>query len=570
MGKKVHGGVIFGEMLKREGVDKVFTLCGEHIMPMLFGCKKAGIEVIDFRHEAAAVQAADAYARHTGRPAVVIATSGPGVLDCVCGIVECNKFSVPVVLIGGGAPITISDTGQLQDFDTYSIFKNSTLFARRVLQAERFPYYLSMAFRHAMSATPGPAYLECDMDTIFMRSVDEEAVVYPENYRVESQAYGDPELIEKAADLLASAKRPYLVIGNEAIWTGKGDDGAVKELVDYLQIPVFSECDARGFFADESKNPLFTTFFGSQEADVVLTLAALNDFLVTGLQPPHFAPDVKSIQVNPDITRIGYNKGATVGIVGGVAVVAKQLLEAVKRKTAPRTDQTWVKRATELNDEFFSPWVKAFHSEETGLMDPGRVAFETAKFIEEEGKDWTIISDGGDAAQWIQKAGKATFPHQIVYYGPLGTIGSGFGYVTGSWLATGKPVLFYVGDGSLGFYLAEFYTYVRLGIPVVCVVSNDNAWGMIKTASQICLEGDFKEGNDVAFELPTDKFNYEKYPLTWDGYGELVTDPKEIIPAIKRGYASGKPSIINCMTQSVASPEVQFFAEILKAGYGAE
>jgi acetolactate synthase-1/2/3 large subunit len=327
------------------------------------------------------------------------------------------------------------------------------------------------------------------------------------------------------------------------------------------------EADARGFFADESENPLFTTFFGTQEADVVLTLSALNDFLVTGLQPPHFATDVKSIQVNPDVTRIGYVTGATVGIVGGVGPVANQLLEAVKKKTKPRTDQTWVNRATELNEEFFAPWYKEFHSEEKDPMSAGRVAYETGKFLAEEGKDWTVIADGGDAAQWIQKTTLATHPHKICYYGPLGTIGSGYGYVVGSWLATKKPVLFYIGDGTIGFYLAEFYTYVRLGIPVVCVISNDQTWGMIKTASQVALPDDFKNGYDVGFELPTDKFKYEKYPLTWDGYGELVTDPAEIIPAIKRGYASGKPSIINCMTKCEASPEVQFFANILKTCY---
>jgi acetolactate synthase I/II/III large subunit len=563
---KVDGGVLFGRMLKKEGIEKVFTLCGEHIMPMLFGCKEAGIEVIDFRHEGPAINAADAYARITGKPSVILATSGPGVFDCVCGMIECMNFSVPVVLIGGGAPKGASDTGQLQDYDSYSIFKNSSRFARRVLQAERFPYMLSVAFRNAMGPTPGPVYLECDMDTLFPKVIDEDSVVYPENYRTSAVPFGDPELVEQAADMLISAKQPYLIIGNESIYTAQHGE-AIEELVNYLQLPTFVETDARGFFANEETNPLFTIFSATEEADVVLTLSTLNDYMVTGLGFPHFDPKAKTIQVNPDITRIGYAKGADIGIVGGAGPVAKQILGAVKRKTAPKTDTTWADKAMAIHKGLMKPWYDAFVEEvEEGIaMNPGRVANETAKFLAEDGKDWTVVCDGGDAAQWIMKAAVARRPHQMISYGALGTIGTGFGYVTGSWAANAKPVLFYIGDGTFGFYATEFYTYVKQGIPVVCVISNDEAWGMIQNCSIICHKDEMEKGG-VAFDLPS-VVDWEKMPLMWDGYGELVTDPDEIVPAIKRAYASGKPAIVNVRTKSIASPEVQFFGGMMKMGY---
>jgi acetolactate synthase-1/2/3 large subunit len=508
---KVDGGFLFGKALKNEGVDKVFTLCGEHIMPLLWGCREAGIEVVDFRHEGPAINAADAYARVTGRPSVVIATAGPGVTNTLTGMTEAFFSSSPVVLVGGASALCDSDTGTLQDADTLAMMKTCSKWARKVVDGKRIPYYMSMAFRHAMDATPGPVYVEIPMDIIFSKDIEEDTIEYPENYRTTAAPLGDPELIEKAADMLISAKRPYMVIANQARFTAQCGE-AIAELANYLKIPAFVETNVRGLFINEST-------YASSEADVVLVFCAHNNYLVTGLKPPFFRADVKTIQVNPDITWIGFNKGADIGIVGGAGPVAKQILEAVKRKTSERKDLTWVNRAAEVHKEFLKGWTEGF-TDQSLPIHPGRCAAEVAKFLETDGKDWTLVTDGGDATQWIVRAVKVSRPFQVVCgsYAPLGVVGLGAGFVTGAWCATGRPILYYTGDGSFGFYAFEWYTYVKMGIPVVCVISNDTAWGMIETAESIIHDGEIAHNEIPHYctNAHSGKYQSERRPPFFD------------------------------------------------------
>ena len=539
---KVDGGRLFAKALKKEGVEQIFCLAGGHIMSLFYGCRAEGIKVIDVRHECAGAYAADAYARVTGKPGVIVTTAGPGITDTITAMAEAKLQGVPVIHIGGASPFKENDTGPLQDMNTLEILSTCTKWARKIYQIERIPEYVSMAFRHAMDATPGPVYLECPMDVMVTATIDEENVYFPEKYRTEALPFGDPDLIEKAADMLINAERPAMVIGDVARFSAQYGE-SIAELVDYLKIPVMCQTMPRGLFANEETNPLFKLGSGAlSAADVVLMLSVNNDYRVGKARPPMFNKDAKLIQVHPDVTKIGYNAPAEIGIVGGAGPVAKQILEAVKAKTAKKEDMTWINEVQERAKAVAKPWMEGFTAEGTP-MHPGRCAYEVAKFLNTEGKDWTVVCDGGDAAQWIKTAATARRPGQIINYGPLGTIGTGAGFTLGAWAANGKPVLYYTGDGSFGFYPMEFDTFVKQGVPVVCVISNDSSWGMIKLSETFIHPDEVKKGH-VATELANMR-RYDKIPAMWDGYGELVTKPEDIIPAIKRGYESGKPAIIN-------------------------
>lgn len=545
---KVDGGRLFAKALKREGVTQIFTLSGGHIMPLYYGCRAEGIKVIDVRHEMAAAYAADAYARVTGKPGVVVTTAGPGVTDTVTAMVEAGQQGSPLIHIGGASAVAENETGPLQDMNSLEIMSTCTKWARKIYETKRIPEYVAMAFRQALDDTPGPVYLECAMDIMGMVFVEEDEVFYPEKYRTEAKAWGDPALIDQAADMLINAKSPVLIIGDQARFNCEPRE-AVAELVDYLKLPVWCQVSVRGLFADETANPLFTIGAGAVcGADVVLTLSVHNDYLVRCLAPPVVNANAKIIQVNPDVTRVGFNKPAEIGIVGGAGPVAKQILDAVKAKTAKKTDMTWVNQAAELAKKGAAPYVEGFTSEALP-MNPGRCAYEVGKFLATEGQDWTVVADGGDAAQWIKAAAKARRPGQIVNLGPLGTIGTGTGFTTGAWAANGKPVLYYTGDGSFGFYAMEFDTFAKQGIPVVCVISNDSSWGMIKLSETFIHPEEVKKGH-VATELSHMR-RYDKFPEVWGGYGKLVTKPEDIIPAIKEAVASGKPAIINVEVDKV-------------------
>ncbi|HOO38338.1 MAG TPA: thiamine pyrophosphate-binding protein [Deltaproteobacteria bacterium] len=561
---KVNGGLLFAKALKNEGVECVFALCGGHIMPIFYGLREVGIEIIDFRHECDAAYAADAYAQVTGKPGVVLTTAGPGISDTVTAMLESMHHGNPVVHIGGASPVKENDTGPLQDMPTLQVLADCTKWARKIYTTQRIPEYVGMAFRHALDDFPGPVYLECATD-IVGAFVEEDDVVFPVNYRTDAQPFGDPSLIDKAADLLINAQSPAVILGAGARYSIQYGEEAIPELVDYLKLPVGCQEMTRGLVADESKNPQFKMMGAVPGADVVLALGVHFNYRMAKGKAPLFRPDVKIIQVHTDKTKIGYNAPAEIGIVGGAGAVAKQLLEAVKAKTAKKEDLTWLKKAGEIVKTVATPWIQGLMAEGNPIH-PGRCAGEVGKFLATEGQDWTVIADGGDAAQWIKAAVSARRNNQVICYGPNGTIGVGAGFTIGAWAANRKPVLWYTGDGSFGFYTMELDTMARLGIPVVVVISNDSAWGMIKLSEGIAREDIIKEKGHCNVDLHHMRA-YEKLPEVWGGYGELVTEADQIVPAIQRAVANGKPSIINVeVDKENMSPITKGFSESMKQG----
>jgi acetolactate synthase-1/2/3 large subunit len=334
--------------------------------------------------------------------------------------------------------------------------------------------------------------------------------------------------------------------------------GAIAELSDYLKMPIGVSGNAcRGMFGNEAKNPL-VRMNASAKADVVLTLSCKFDFRLgsgKGIQK-----DTKVIQVHTDSRLLGYNLRADIGIIGGAGPVASQLLEAIKSKRDEPAEVPWTGPP---HSNWPEDLAGAYHSEGTPIH-PARCAGEVAKFLAEDGRDWNVITDGGEAGVWIGIASRASRPGQIHGSGANGTIGTGPCLAAGAWAANRKPVLWYTGDGSFGFYPMELDTMERLGIPVVCVISNDSAWGMIRLAQRWTRPEEVEQKGQCNTELH-DMRAYEKMAAMWDGHGEMVTDPEEIVPAIKRAAANGKPSIINVEVDKVSpSPFIGGYAAMTK------
>ncbi|MDR2296261.1 MAG: thiamine pyrophosphate-binding protein [Clostridiales Family XIII bacterium] len=539
----VDGGRLFARQLKREGVEHVFTLCGGQIMPVIYGCRAEGIEVTDVRHENAGVYAADAYARATGKPGVVLATVTPGVMQTMQGIFEARAAGSPVLLLSASVGVGDFDTGAEQDMgmDTIAILRSNTLWSARIFEAERIPEYVAQAFRRMLGAAPGPVYLETPVNVMKAR-VEMDDVMFPEKSRTSAQPFGDPARIDAAADLLAKAERPVLAVGDAAVFTAEGGRAAVTALAEHLGMPVYASTMARGLFGDED-DALFRIGEGALcEADVIVTLAAAMNFRLNNGKPPLINGDARFIQIHPDARMIGFNCPADVGIVAGAGAGARQLLEAVRKRIAKRTDGAWAKRAADLHAAYRAEWSEGYGFRDIKPMHPARLAAELSKFLDTEAPDWSVVADGGDAYEWILRTVRARAPGQVAGYAANGTIGTGQGFAMGLWRAHGKPVLEYTGDGSIGFYLGEFDTMARFGMRIICVVSNDAQWGMVKLAETMRNADEVKKGY-IATTLVERR--YEKIAEALGGYGEYVEDIEDVIPAIRRAYQSGKPSIVN-------------------------
>ena len=557
----MDGGALVGKALANEGIEKAFVLCGGHIMPIFYGMRNAGIEIIDMRHECAAVYAAIAYTRASGKMAVVVTTAGPGVGNTPAGMMEAQSLGIPLLQIGGAVATAVRDAGDLQDMSTLNVMETCSKWARKVTHVERIPEYVSMAFRYAQDSSPGPVYLEIPTDLLFA-TVEEGNITFPVNYRTGAIPYGDPALIDRAAELLAAAKRPLAVVGDGAFFNIGDKAGAAAALFDYLKMPVGVVGPAcRGLFGDEYANPLLGTLVGAiamDTVDVILSLGCRFDFrLGLGRTVPK---ETKVIQVHTDMWQIGFNLRADIGIVGGAGPVADQLLEAVQGKRKKPAELSWLGRNVKTG-RWLLP--EAYTAQSTPIH-PARCAGEVVNFLEEEARDWTLVCDGGEAGVWIGIAATAQRPGQIHFSGANGTIGTGPALSIGAWAANRKPVLWYTGDGSFGFYAMEMDTMAKLGIPVICVISNDSAWGMIRLAEKYIRPEEVESKGHCNVELHHMRA-YEKMAAMWNGHGECVTDPSEIIPAIKRAKANGKPSIINVEVDKVSlSPFIAGYANMVK------
>src|SRR5438128_3522330 len=216
----IHGGMAVAKILKREGVEVVFTLSGGHIAAIYDGCMREGIRVVDTRHEQAAVHAAEGWAKSTRKPGVALLTAGPGVTDGVTGVANAYLADSPVLVIGGAAPLSLWDRGALQEMNQIDLLRPITKWARTVHETARLSEYTSIAFRHMLSGKPGPTFLEMPMD-VLNNFVETEAYFDPGEpayYRPAGRSAPEAGHVLKAAAILEQAQRPIIMAGTAVWW----------------------------------------------------------------------------------------------------------------------------------------------------------------------------------------------------------------------------------------------------------------------------------------------------------------------------------------------------------------
>ena len=563
---KLTGGQLVAKQLKKEGVECVFALSGGHIMNIIYGCREEGIQVYMVRHEDTAGFAADAYARVTGKPGVLITTAGPGVTNAATAMGEAKEACTPIIHIGGGASMATFDSGTCQDINTLACMASLCKDAKRCLTSQRLPDYVSKAFRTALSGTPGPVYLEIPVN-VAAEAVEETDVSFPQNSRTACCVYGDPDYLKRAAVLLAQAKRPVMVLGEAASYSTQ--HGAfVEKLANYLKMPVFTTSMpyVRGLFADEEANELFRLGeAAAAEADVILELGVFNHNHLNRGQPPLFAGQAKVIQIHEDRAMIGLNRDADIGIVASCGTGAMQLYQEISALRPARQDEDWVARARTLTEEAMAPFLASRTDDTTQPMHIGRMTWEVGQWLAEHGRDWHIVCDGGDTAQWAQYNTFAHYPGQMLRFGINGTIGMGPGFALGAWAADKKPVLCFTGDGSFGFHPMELETLLRYQVPFVCVIANDGAWGMIKLSQELKYPSYLAEHGHHPINLLPEDFPYEKMAVLWDGLGQRIRQVEELHPALDAIQASRKMGILNVdVNQHTPSPRTIAFAGVKK------
>lgn len=526
---KLHGGSIVARALKREGVDTIFTLTGGHIVPILDGCVQEGIRVVDVRHEQAAAHAAEAYGRLTGKLGVAAVTAGPGVTDAVTGVANAFYANTPLLLLGGRHLVRQELMGGLQEMDHPRLFHSITVWAATVWQLDRLADYVATAARRAFAGRGGPVFLDIPMDVQF-DMVDEDAVSWPDAYRANASAGADSATLDRVAEHLARAERPMIFAG---AGSRPGEENPYPDLAEALGAPTYLNSRARGSLP--YGHPLLGNHSRSQamaEADLVLALGVDWDFR-TGYGQK-IGGEAFVIQVDADASKVGWNRPAHLGVVADPATFAAQLV-ARRAQFGAGAARPWAEEMMGA-DRSRQRQFEAEADDDSTPVNPHRFARDVSAFF---GTDAIVAVDGGDivstTARWLQ----ISHPGHVLDPGPFGTLGTGAPFAIAAKVAhPDKRVGVVYGDGAFGFNGFEYDTMVRLGLPVIGVLGNDGVWNNIKTFHRFSFPDRL-----VATDLG--RRPYHRLVAGLGGHGELVEAPGEILPALRRAEASGRPALVD-------------------------
>ncbi len=562
----MNGGDIIGRELRKHGVQFLYTLCGGHISPILKGAKDLGIRVVDTRHEATAVFAADATARLTGIPGVAAVTAGPGVTNTITAVKNAQLAQSPVILLGGAAATLLQGRGALQDIDQLALFKPHVKWSRAVKRVRDLAPALRKGFQVAQSGVPGPVFIECPVDLLYDEAVirewydaatpkgnslpDRIMRMYLQHHArrlfadpgsasdddvapVASQSPA-PGVIQQAASKLSGAERPLLVVGSQALVDAE-QAAAVAEAINTLGIPVYLSGMARGLLGPahplhrrhQRRNAL-------KEADVVILAGVPSDFrLDYGRHVRRSACLVSANRSKIDLKR---NRKPDIGALADAGLFLRALADAVAAGTHARWQDWHV--ALEARDGEREAQIDATAGRDAEYVNPVSLCRQIDAGLPD---DSVIVADGGDfvgTASYIVRPRK---PLSWLDPGVFGTLGCGAGFALGASLCRpGAEIWMLFGDGSVGYSLAEFDTFARHDIPVIAVVGNDAGWTQIAREQVKILK------DDVGTVL--ERSNYHDVAAALGGRGVLLQHADQVdagLQAARDAASQGKPVLVN-------------------------
>jgi acetolactate synthase-1/2/3 large subunit len=529
-----HGGTLAVEAARAYGVDTMFTLSGGHVFPLYDGAVKADppMRIVDVRHEQTAVFAAEAYAKLTRNPGLAVLTAGPGVTNGVSAVTTAHFNASPLLVLGGRAPAARWGAGSLQELDHPPILAPVTKRAATVTTTEAIPNAVAEALRLATTPRRGPVFLDVPMDVLFSYA---DADV-PAREPLARSTSGDPDRI---AALLTQAERPVVVAGSD-VWYD-GAEHALRTFAEAHGVPVVMNGMGRGCLPAD--HPLAFarvrgTAFGN--ADLVVVIGTPLDFrLAFGA---FGAAAVVHVVTTPEEVATHVPLAAS---------AAGPLTDVLQAMTVDGGHPGWVATLRAAEDAKRAEEAAAL-ANDAAPIHPARVYGDLRHRLD---RDAVVVCDGGDFVSFAGKYVESYEPGCWLDPGPYGCLGTGLGYAIAARLARPESqVVLLLGDGAAGFSLMDVDTLVRHDLPVVMVCGNNGVWGLEKHPMN------FLYGYDVAADLQP-QCRYDLVVAALGGHGELVTEPRGIGPALDRAFASGKPAMVNIVTDpTVAYPRTSNLA----------
>ena len=540
--KALRGADIVARSLARLGANRVFTLSGNHIMSIFDAAIEAKLDLVHVRHEAAAVHMADAWGRLTGKPGIAMVTGGPGHANAVGALYTALGAESPMVLLSGHAATWELGRGGFQEIRQADMAAPVSKASFMATSAANLGRDVGEAIRIASSGRPGPVHLSLPSDLLEER-VESNAIVWPD-----ARPAALPALSDAVADAtlaaISSAARPIIFAGPQL--SNESGRALLGRLEAATQTPAVILESPRGI-ADATLGAFSDLV---RRADLIVLLGKALDFTTRWLSGSSFDPAVRLIAIDPEaalLERAGKEMDGRL-VLGSIADVRDAAETLIRRAAAmKRRDGGWLKEARAALDNRPAAWA-GIVSQTSGRLHPAQV-FRTLRPYVERDPDTVLICDGGEFAQW----GQSMLPvRRRMINGVAGSIGGALSFANATRLAEpNAPVFVVLGDGTIGFHLAEFETAVRRKLPFVAVLGNDALWN---AESQIQLR-DYGRERMHGCELTPARYDLAVAAL--GGHGEYVERAEDLPGAIERSLASGKPACINVMIESIAAPVIR-------------
>ncbi len=543
-GNMMSGAEMIMRALKEQGVDTIFGYPGGAVLPIydaLF--KQNHIRHILVRQEGGAVHAAEGYARSTGKPGVVLVTSGPGATNAVTGLVDALMDSIPIVCITGQVPTHLIGSDAFQEADTVGITRPATKHNYLVKNVADVGRVMHEAFYVATNGRPGPVVIDMPKD------IQVETGVYSGSPKTKHRTYqpqvkGDLGAIRQAVELIASAKRPVFYTGGGVINSGPNASQLLREFVRMTGFPITTTLMGLGSYPASDKQWLgMLGMHGTYEAnlamhdcDVMINIGARFDDRITG-RLNAFSPDSKKIHVDIDRSSINKNVHADVAIVGDAGHVLEDMIK-VWKAGVHRPDKQALADWWKQIDTWRGKDCLKYEPSKDVIMP--QYALQRLHALTKDKKPY-FTTEVGQHQMWAAQFIGFDEPNHWMTSGGLGTMGYVLPAAVGVQIAHPNALVIDVaGEASTMMNIQEFSTAVQHDAPIKVFILNNEYMGMVRQWQQISYEGRYS--HSYSDSLP----DFVKLAEAMHGVGLRCTKPDEVDGVIEEMMAIRKPVIVDC------------------------
>jgi acetolactate synthase I/II/III large subunit len=531
------GADLLIDLLINEGVDTLFGYPGGAVLPIYDAIYRARgtIKHVLFRHEQGSIHAAEGYARITGKPGVVIATSGPGATNLVTGITDAMMDSLPLVIFTGQVARGVIGTDAFQEADVMAITTPITKHNYQVQDIADLPRIVKEAFHIASTGRPGPVLIDVpkDISAGELFEIPAEGVIHLPGYQPTTKP--NPLQIKKLADAIAKSKKPVILAG-AGILHGKAS-AELTAFAEKHKIPVVTTLLGLGTFP--ANNPLSLGMGGMHgtyaanmalyESDLLINIGARFDDRLTG-NLKHFAPTAKVAHIDIDPAEIGKNVPTNIPIVSDSK---EALVELINETTKSPENEEWLETLTKYKEEF-----PLWYKHDPNGMSPQWLIEAIHKVTN---GDAVVTTDVGQHQMWAAQYYNFEKPHRWVTSGGLGTMGFGFPAAIGAQMASpDSTVVAIVGDAGFQMTLQELSIIYEQNLPVKIIIVNNGALGMVRQWQELL------HGNRISESILQTQPDFVKLAEAYHIRGLKIESQEELITKLPEIFAYDGPVLMDC------------------------